>query len=44
MYEKIPVEISRDASFKELKNMIGRWMGTQPDNVSILLRRLGSFY
>lgn len=43
MYEKVPVEISPDASFKDLKNLIGRWMRTQPENVSVFLTCLGSF-
>ncbi|KAF9482583.1 cysteine proteinase [Pholiota conissans] len=30
---KIPVEINRDASFKDLKALVGRWMGANPDNL-----------
>ena len=32
----IPVEIGRDASFKDLRHLLGRWMGTNPDNVRFL--------
>jgi ubiquitin carboxyl-terminal hydrolase 4/11/15 len=30
---QVPVEISRDASFKDLRHLFGRWLGAQPDNV-----------
>lgn len=30
----MPVEINRDASFKELRALLGRWMNAEPDNVS----------
>jgi len=30
---QVPVEISRDASFKDLRHLLGRWLGAQPDNV-----------
>lgn len=33
---KLPVEINRDASFKDLRALLGRWMGAPPDNVSVL--------
>lgn len=29
----IPVEIDRNASFKDLRHLIGRWKGVDPDNV-----------
>ncbi|KAJ7601371.1 hypothetical protein DFH06DRAFT_1408416 [Mycena polygramma] len=29
---KIPVVIDRDASFKDLRQLLGRWMGVSPDN------------
>jgi ubiquitin carboxyl-terminal hydrolase 4/11/15 len=31
---KVPVEIGRDASFKDLRHLLGRWVGAEPDNVS----------
>ncbi|KAF9813978.1 hypothetical protein IEO21_05349 [Rhodonia placenta] len=33
---KIPVEISRDASFKDLRQLLGRWMDVNPDNLLTL--------
>ncbi|KAJ3515187.1 hypothetical protein NLJ89_g1915 [Agrocybe chaxingu] len=30
---KVPVEISRDASFKELRALLGRWMEVNPENL-----------
>lgn len=30
---KIPVEINRDSSFKDLRNLLGRWMGVPADNL-----------
>ncbi|KAF9645869.1 UCH-domain-containing protein [Thelephora ganbajun] len=30
---KIPVELPRDASFKELRKLLGRWMEVPPDNL-----------
>ncbi|TFY74055.1 hypothetical protein EWM64_g9957, partial [Hericium alpestre] len=30
---KVPVEINRDASFKDLRNLLARWMGTESDNL-----------
>ena len=30
---KVPVELNRDASFRDLRALLGRWMGTNPDNV-----------
>ena len=32
---QVPVEIGRDSSFKELRALLGRWMGTAPENVRI---------
>lgn len=29
----VPVEIGRDASFKDLRALLGRWMGANPDNL-----------
>lgn len=29
-HRKVPVEIGRDSSFKDLKNLLGRWMGAKP--------------
>ncbi|KAG6840248.1 hypothetical protein C0991_007941 [Blastosporella zonata] len=33
---KIPVEIGRDSSFKDLKILLGRWMDVNPDNLLTL--------
>ncbi|KAJ7912748.1 hypothetical protein B0H13DRAFT_2006012 [Mycena leptocephala] len=33
---KVPVEIGRDASFKDLRQLLGRWMGVPPDNLLTL--------
>ncbi|KAG6832675.1 hypothetical protein H0H87_000857 [Tephrocybe sp. NHM501043] len=33
---KVPVEINRDASFKDLKILLGRWMDANPDNLLTL--------
>lgn len=30
---KIPVELPRDASFRDLRKLLGRWMEVPPDNV-----------
>ncbi|KAF8159509.1 hypothetical protein B0H34DRAFT_654719 [Crassisporium funariophilum] len=30
---KVPVEINRDASFKDLRALLGRWMDAPPDNL-----------
>ncbi|KAJ7463408.1 hypothetical protein B0H11DRAFT_2052838 [Mycena galericulata] len=30
---KVPVEIGRDASFRDLRQLLGRWMGASPDNL-----------
>ncbi|KAG2113122.1 uncharacterized protein F5147DRAFT_62881 [Suillus discolor] len=30
LHKKVPVEISRDSSFRDLKNLLGRWMGVKP--------------
>lgn len=30
---QVPVEIGRDASFKELRQLLGRWMEADPDHV-----------
>ena len=34
---KIPVELSRDATFRDLRALLGRWMSTNPDNVKTLV-------
>jgi ubiquitin carboxyl-terminal hydrolase 4/11/15 len=33
IHVKVPVELNRDASFRDLRTLLGRWMGTNPDNV-----------
>ncbi|OCH87381.1 UCH-domain-containing protein [Obba rivulosa] len=33
---KIPVEIGRDASFRDLRQLLGRWMDAEPDNLLTL--------
>lgn len=33
---RIPVEINRDASFRDVRVLLARWMGTEADNVSRL--------
>ncbi|THH01060.1 hypothetical protein EW026_g1582 [Hermanssonia centrifuga] len=33
---KIPVEINRESSFKDLRNLLGRWMDTNPDHLLTL--------
>ena len=30
---RIPLEISREASFKDVRALLGRWMGVPPENV-----------
>lgn len=32
---QVPVEIGRDSSFKELRALLGRWMGAPPENVRV---------
>ena len=32
---QVSVEVSRDSSFKEVRQLLGRWMDTKPDNVGI---------
>ncbi|KAI9511390.1 hypothetical protein F5148DRAFT_1171203 [Russula earlei] len=34
IHVKIPVELNRDASFRDLRALLGRWMGTNPDNMA----------
>lgn len=34
---QVPVELNRNASFKEVRQLLGRWMGTEPDNASLPL-------
>ncbi|TFY59459.1 hypothetical protein EVG20_g7789, partial [Dentipellis fragilis] len=33
---KVPIEINRDASFKDLRNLLARWMGSNPDHLLTL--------
>ncbi|EMD38909.1 hypothetical protein CERSUDRAFT_104201 [Gelatoporia subvermispora B] len=33
---KLPVEIGRDASFRDLRQLLGRWMDAHPDNLLTL--------
>ncbi|KAJ7625556.1 hypothetical protein FB45DRAFT_921756 [Roridomyces roridus] len=33
---KVPVEIGRDASFRDLRQLLGRWMDVPPDNLLTL--------
>ncbi|KAJ7763535.1 hypothetical protein DFH07DRAFT_882362 [Mycena maculata] len=33
---KVPVDIGRDASFKDLRQLLGRWLGVPPDNLLTL--------
>ncbi|KAG6330561.1 hypothetical protein ID866_8529 [Astraeus odoratus] len=35
-HTKVPVEISRDASFKELRSLLGRWSGVPAENLLTL--------
>ncbi|TFK75037.1 cysteine proteinase [Pluteus cervinus] len=32
----VPVELGRDASFRDLRNLLGRWMGAIPENLLTL--------
>ncbi|KIK95662.1 hypothetical protein PAXRUDRAFT_11300 [Paxillus rubicundulus Ve08.2h10] len=41
---KVPVEISRDATFKELRALLGRWMGAPPENLLTLEMFNNRFY
>ncbi|KIJ65708.1 hypothetical protein HYDPIDRAFT_110858 [Hydnomerulius pinastri MD-312] len=41
---KVPIEISRDASFKELRALLGRWMGAPPENLLTLEIFSNRFY
>ncbi|KAI0272603.1 hypothetical protein BC834DRAFT_817600 [Gloeopeniophorella convolvens] len=33
---KVPVELNRDATFRDLRALLGRWMGANPDNLLTL--------
>ncbi|KAI0741559.1 cysteine proteinase [Daedaleopsis nitida] len=33
---KVPVEVNRDSSFKEVRQLLGRWMAANPDNLLTL--------
>lgn len=37
---QIPVEIGRDASFKELRSLLGKWMNVPAENVRALWNQL----
>lgn len=41
IHVKVPVELNRDATFRDLRALLGRWMGTNPDNVNNYLPFLG---
>ncbi|KAF9006082.1 hypothetical protein BDQ17DRAFT_1277689 [Cyathus striatus] len=41
---KVPVEINRDASFRDLRNLLGRWMGAPPENLMTLEIFQSRFY
>ncbi|KAF7964511.1 hypothetical protein HWV62_6377, partial [Athelia sp. TMB] len=41
---KIPVEISVDASFRDLRQLLGRWQGVSPDNLITMEIFSGKFY
>ncbi|KAJ7117610.1 hypothetical protein C8R44DRAFT_707956 [Mycena epipterygia] len=41
---KVPVEIGRDASFKDLRQLLGRWMGVPPENLLTLETFSHKFY
>ncbi|KAJ7068863.1 hypothetical protein B0H15DRAFT_871868, partial [Mycena belliarum] len=41
---KVPVEIGRDASFKDLRHLLGRWMGVPPDNLLTLETFASKFF
>jgi hypothetical protein len=34
MHVKVPVDLNRDATFRDLRALLGRWMGANPDNVN----------
>ena len=34
IHVKIPVVLNRDATFRDLRALVGRWMGANPDNVN----------
>ncbi|KAH7914594.1 hypothetical protein BJ138DRAFT_346574 [Hygrophoropsis aurantiaca] len=35
-HKKVPIELGRDASFKDLRNLLGRWMDVSPENLLTL--------
>ncbi|KAF8141639.1 cysteine proteinase [Boletus edulis] len=41
---KVPVEIGRDSTFKELRALLGRWMGVPPENLLTLEIFSNRFY
>lgn len=32
--QQVPIEVNRDASFKDVRALLGRWMDVNPDHVS----------
>ncbi|TDL23595.1 UCH-domain-containing protein [Rickenella mellea] len=41
---KVPIEVGRNASFKDLRQLLGRWMDTEPDNLLTLEVFSNRFY
>lgn len=41
---KIPIEVNRNASFKEVRHLLGRWMEVDPDNLLTLEVFSNRFY
>ncbi|THH05050.1 hypothetical protein EW145_g5076 [Phellinidium pouzarii] len=41
---KVPVEVNRNASFKDVRQLLGRWMKTEPDNLLTLETFSNRFY
>ncbi|KZV66127.1 UCH-domain-containing protein [Peniophora sp. CONT] len=41
---KIPVEVPRDASFKDVRALLGRWMGAPPENLMTMEIFNNKFY
>ena len=33
MHVKTPVEMDRDSSFRDLRNLLSQWVSTNPDNL-----------
>lgn len=34
---KVPIEVNRNSTFKEVRQVLGRWMEADPDHVSYVL-------